>query len=130
MEQSLFYNNNNSLKKSGVEEQFTDEHVQELTRCFQDVAYFVRNYIYIVSLDEGRVLFNLYDYEKEMIDVFHNNRFCVVRAGRQLGKCLKKSINIRVRNKKTGDIYEQPIGDFYNERRAERDLQESDGKVE
>lgn len=86
MEQSLFYNNNQSLKKSGIQEQFTDHHVKELTRCFQDISYFIRNYVYIISLDEGRVLFNLYDYEKEMIDVFHNNRFCVVRAGRQLRK--------------------------------------------
>lgn len=42
----------------------------------------------------------------------------------------RKNINIRVRNKKTGDIYEQPIGDFYNEQKSERDLQESDREIE
>lgn len=86
MESSLYYNNNTALKKSGIQEQFTDYQVQEITKCLTDISYFIRNYVYIVSLDEGRVLFDLYDYEQEMIDLFNNNKYVIIRASRQMRK--------------------------------------------
>jgi hypothetical protein len=48
--------------------------------------YFVENYIMIVSLDEGLVPFKLYDFQKDMIGTFHNNRFTICKLPRQSGK--------------------------------------------
>ena len=51
-----------------------------------DPQYFIENYIMIVSLDEGLVPFKMYDFQKEMIGTFHNNRFTICKLPRQSGK--------------------------------------------
>ena len=44
------------------------------------------NNVKIISLDEGIIYFNMHDYQEEMVNAFHNNRFTIVRIGRQSGK--------------------------------------------
>ena len=84
MEQN--YLGNPNLKKANVQQEWTKEELQEYKRCMDDPQYFVENYIMIVSLDEGLVPFNLYDFQKEMIGTFHNNRFTICKLPRQSGK--------------------------------------------
>jgi hypothetical protein len=52
----------------------------------KDPIYFIRTYIRIVSLDEGLVPFEMYDFQKEMVGTFHNNRFTICKLPRQSGK--------------------------------------------
>jgi hypothetical protein len=125
---SDIYLNNPLLKKSDTKLSYTPEQVDEFVRCYKDIIYFFTNYVYIVNLDEGRMLFRPYDYQIDMVKTFHENRFSIAMLSRQMGKCCHKNINIRVRNKKTGDVYDMPIGEFYQQRRIERDMQESDCK--
>ena len=84
MEQNYLANPN--LKKANIQQEWTKEELQEYKRCMDDPQYFVENYIMIVSLDEGLVPFNLYDFQKEMIGTFHNNRFTICKLPRQSGK--------------------------------------------
>ena len=81
-----FYNNNPNLKAAGVKINFTPEQIQEYIKCAQDPVYFIENYCYIVSLDQGLIKFNLYDCQKKKIDVIHNNRKVILMEGRQQGK--------------------------------------------
>jgi len=85
MDQSVYLGNPN-LKKANVAQEWTKEELQEYQRCMDDPQYFVENYIMIVSLDEGLVPFKLYDFQKEMIGTFHNNRFTICKLPRQSGK--------------------------------------------
>src|SRR5210317_666878 len=80
------YNSNPKLKAAGVEQQFTPEQIKEYMKCAQDVIYFIENYCYIVTLDDGLQLFKLYDCQKNKIDVIHNNRRVILMEGRQQGK--------------------------------------------
>ena len=48
-----FYLGNPNLKKVGTEIQFTKDQIQEYLKCKEDPVYFARNYIKIISLDEG-----------------------------------------------------------------------------
>ena len=84
MEQN--YLGNPNLKKANVQQEWTKEELQEYKRCMDDPQYFVEKYIMIVSLDEGLVPFKLYDFQKEMIGTFHNNRFTICKLPRQSGK--------------------------------------------
>ena len=84
MEQN--YLGNPNLKKANVQQEWTKEELQEYKRCMDDPQYFVENYIMIVSPDEGLVPFKLYDFQKEMIGTFHNNRFTICKLPRQSGK--------------------------------------------
>lgn len=102
-----------SVKKAGEVQELTKEQIAEYMRCEQDPEYFVETYVKITDVDVGTVPFHMYPYQKDMLWNFHQHRFNIDLLSRQSGKCLTKDINITVRNKKTGEVYELPIGDFY-----------------
>ena len=80
------YLGNPNLKKANVQQEWTKEEVEEYARCMKDPIYFIQHYIKIISLDEGLVPFNLYDFQKDMVGTFHNNRFTICKLPRQSGK--------------------------------------------
>ena len=80
------YKGNPNLKSAGVEVSFTEEQVKEFVKCSKDPIYFIQQYVKIVSIDEGLIPFALYNFQKEMIGTFHNNRFSICKLPRQSGK--------------------------------------------
>ena len=86
MNQNDVYLGNPNLKKANTPIEFTEEQIVEFLRCKEDPVYFARNYIKIVSLDEGLVPFNLYDFQEKLIHNFHTNRFNICKMPRQTGK--------------------------------------------
>ena len=85
MNESVYLGNPN-LKKANVSQQWTKKEITEYAKCMKDPIYFIQEYIRIVSLDEGLIDFKLYDFQKEMIGTFHNNRFTICKLPRQSGK--------------------------------------------
>ena len=80
------YLGNPNLKKANVPQNFTKKQIAEYLKCQDDPVYFIKNYIKIVSLDEGVVPFNLYDFQEDMVEKFHNHRFNIAKLPRQSGK--------------------------------------------
>jgi len=80
------YLGNPNLKKANTPHEFTEEQIIEFLKCKEDPVYFARNYIKIVSLDEGLVPFSLYDFQEKLINRFHKNRFNICKMPRQTGK--------------------------------------------
>ena len=80
------YLGNPLLKAAGVEQQFTQEEIKEYIKCSQDPIFFIKNYIQIVSLDKGLVPFELWDFQEEVVETVHNNRFVICKFPRQTGK--------------------------------------------
>ena len=80
------YLGNPNLKKANTPHEFTEEQIVEFVKCKQDPVYFAKNYIQIVSLDEGLVPFNLYPFQEKLIKNFHENRFNICKMPRQTGK--------------------------------------------
>ncbi len=80
------YLGNPNLKRSNVAQDFTKEQVQEYIKCSRNPAYFIREYVQIVSLDEGLVPFAMYPFQEEMVNKFHENRFNIAKLPRQSGK--------------------------------------------
>ena len=107
------FRGNANLKSAGVQLDFTKERVEELTKCYNDPVYFIKNYIKIVHVDRGLVPFDLYPYQEDMVRLILGERRVIMCLPRQSGKCSCKNTKIRVKNKKTGENYELDIGDFY-----------------
>jgi len=84
--QNEIYLGNPNLKKAGTQIQFTKKQINEWVKCKQDPIYFATNYIKIISLDEGLVPFDMYDFQKDILRDFHNNRFNIAKLPRQTGK--------------------------------------------
>jgi len=79
------YRDNPKLKRIGVNYNFTKDQVDEYIKCARDPVYFSK-YISIISLDRGIVPFEMYDFQKDMINTFNDNRFVIVKCPRQVGK--------------------------------------------
>ena len=86
MADNQIYLGNPNLKKANVMTNFTPKQVKEFIKCSQDPIYFIRKYIKIVSLDEGVIPFDMYDFQEEMVTSFHENRFNIAKLPRQSGK--------------------------------------------
>jgi len=80
------YLGNPNLKKANTPIQFTQEQVLEWLRCKDDPIYFTKNYVKIVSLDEGLVPFKMWPFQEQLIKNFHDNRFNICKMPRQTGK--------------------------------------------
>ena len=86
MAQNEIYLGNPNLKRANIAQNFTDEQVEEFIKCSQNPVYFITNYIKIISLDKGLVPFDLYDFQSDMVEKFHENRFNIAKLPRQSGK--------------------------------------------
>ncbi len=117
------YLGNPNLKRVGVTLNFTEEQVKEYILCSQDPNYFIENYVKIVNVDRGLIPFDMYAFQRKMIKTFHENRFTIAKMPRQVGKCLQLNTPIRLKNKKTGQIIETTVGEFYEQQRRKRDMQ-------
>ena len=80
------YLGNPNLKKANVAQNFTKKQVTEFLKCAQDPVYFAQKYVKIINLDEGLVPFKMYDFQEQLVNNFHNNRFNICKMPRQSGK--------------------------------------------
>jgi hypothetical protein len=86
MSQDANYLGNPNLKKANIQQSWTKEQLKEYSLCMDGPQYFMEKYVKIVSLDEGLIPFKMYDFQKEMVGTFHNNRFTICKLPRQSGK--------------------------------------------
>ena len=80
------YLGNPLLKAAGVNVEWTKESLQEYQKCWEDPQHFIENYIKIVHVDRGLVPFDMYGYQKKMIQTFMDDRFVICKMPRQTGK--------------------------------------------
>jgi hypothetical protein len=85
----MFSLQGNIVKKAHVRQSFTTEQIEEFQKCLDPDSgplYFAKNYVYIQHPTKGKVPFELYEFQEELIDAYHKNRFCVAMLSRQMGK--------------------------------------------
>jgi len=110
---TLCYMNNENLKAAGVKMPLTAEQILEIEKCTNDIIYFVKNYVKIVTLDDGVQNFHLHPYQEEWINACYNNRFVMGKWSRQSGKCISPETRIDLRNKKTGEEKTMTMEEFH-----------------
>jgi hypothetical protein len=94
-----FYDNTPGLRKSGLTFKMTPEEVDEYIKCKMDVHYFAETYCWVKGEKGDPVKLKLRDYQKEMLDNFFNNRFNILMASRQTGKCFVYNTQISIYDK-------------------------------
>ncbi len=80
------YLGNPNLKKAGIKVNYTEEQIREYHKCAKDPEYFITKYMKIVNVDKGLVNFNMYKYQRKMVNTFKDNRFTICKMPRQSGK--------------------------------------------
>lgn len=80
------------IKKANTPVEITLEQVKELERCASDPVYFIQNYCRIQHPVRGAIPFELYDYQIEMLEAYHERKSVVVLSARQTGKSTVSSM--------------------------------------
>jgi len=80
------YLGNPNLKKGHTKTRFTKKQIEEVIKCLDDPKYFISTYLKIVTIDKGLVPFKMYDFQRTMVETFHDNRFTICKLPRQSGK--------------------------------------------
>ena len=80
------YLGNPNLKSVGQPVEWTEESVEEYRKCMEDPQHFIENYVKVIHVDKGLIRFDMYPYQKKMIDSFVNDRFVICKMPRQTGK--------------------------------------------
>jgi hypothetical protein len=60
------------------------KHIEELQKCKDDPVYFINNYVKFEHLKDGLTNIKLYEPQEKLINKYHNNRFNILKAPRQV----------------------------------------------
>lgn len=99
------------LRSSGLTFKMTPEEQEEYIKCAIDIHYFAKTYCYIKGEDGQPIIIPLRDYQNEILDNFFNNRFNILMASRQTGKCF--SFNTIISIDQDGIQYDIRFGKLY-----------------
>ncbi len=80
------YMGNPNVKAAHTNQDYTPQQLQEYKRCMDDPIYFAETYVRIMSVDFGLIPFTLWDFQREMILNFKDERFNICKLPRQVGK--------------------------------------------
>lgn len=58
---------------------------EETKRCMEDPIYFMRKYVKIQHPNKGTIPFNLFPFQEDALQHFHDDRFLLILKSRQLG---------------------------------------------
>lgn len=80
------YQGNPNLPRESYIHSFSQYEVDEFRKCVHDPVYFATTYIRIVNVDRGLMPFEMWDFQKDMLRSFDDNRFSICKLPRQVGK--------------------------------------------
>lgn len=74
------------VKQAYKKENYTENQITEIVKSATDPVYFIQEYMWVQHPTKGRVRFHLYDYQVDLINCYHTNRYSINMLGRQMGK--------------------------------------------
>ena len=80
------YLGNPLLKSLNTPQNYSKEEIEEYIKCRDDPIYFITNYMTIVNVDEGLMKFELWPFQRDLINILCKERFSIVKCPRQSGK--------------------------------------------
>lgn len=122
-DEHIWFDRQFGVRKADLTFAPTTEEVNEYTKCKIDIHYFADKYCHIKREDGTIGPMTLRDYQKDIIDLYSNNRYSILMASRQTGKCNSLITKVLIKNNTTNLIYETTLSDlYYNSIRLDRKL--------
>ena len=86
---------------------------QAIVKSKRDIAWWAEHFFRIIPASGGLQVIKLYQKQRDLLQHFVDNSRTVTLASRQIGKCVLKDSKIKIRNKKTNEILELSIEEFF-----------------
>lgn len=81
-----WYQGNQNIVRRSARFEYSLMQKLEYIKCMKNVKYFARKYVKIISIDDGVIPFNLYEFQEDLLEIFQKNRFTISMQCRQSGK--------------------------------------------
>ena len=92
--QNPWFSSEIGLRKAGITFMMSEDEIQEYIRCKLDIHYFAEKYCRIKTEDGSIQNIKLRDYQKEVLNLYNNNRFSILMGSRQIGKTINAAITM------------------------------------
>lgn len=109
----LWFKNINGVRKADLTFEFTKDELTEYAKCKLSVHFFAQQYCHIKREDGTIGPMILRDYQKDIIDLYTKNRFSILMASRQVGKCLIPNTLVHILDEETKEIYQTTFYELY-----------------
>jgi hypothetical protein len=79
----------NLVKRAHSTQKFTEKDLEDLAKCSDPITgphYFLDNFFFIQHPVKGKLKYEAFDYQRRLIDSYHNHRFNINLLPRQTGK--------------------------------------------
>ena len=80
------FKGNASLPPADATYAYSVDELREFVKCSQDPVYFIKTYMKIIQVDKGLVPFEMWEFQENMVQCYHENRFSITMCSRQVGK--------------------------------------------
>jgi hypothetical protein len=121
LNEKIWFDNKVGVRKANIKFAMTKKELEEYTKCKLDIQYFANNYCHIKREDGTIGPMQLRDYQRDIIDLFQNNR-SILMASRQTGKCSSPLTEIIIVNANGDEVYVPFFEIYYDEIRKTRRL--------
>lgn len=111
-DKSCFYQGDFNFRNGNINFKYTHEEQEEIVRCASDVIYFANKYCHAMT-DDGIKKITLRPYQQDMLKGFQDNRYVIMLASRQIGKCLVYDSKINIYDKQKERYFSISIGNLY-----------------
>lgn len=112
--EKYWYSNEKDVRKADLTFAMNREEIEEWTKCKMSVQYFAEKYCKIKREDGTIGNIKLRDYQKEIIDLYTQNRFSILMSSRQMGKCTDYNTIVTLKYP-NGKIIKKTLGELYYE---------------
>lgn len=88
---------NKLIKKAHQKQPYTEQQLEDLSRCLDPdtgYEYFATNFFHIQHPVKGKMLFEPYPFQLNLLKTFHQNRYSCCLLSRQMGKALANTTPI------------------------------------
>lgn len=92
--QNPWFKSEVGIRRAGLTFRMTDIEQAEYFKCAVDIHYFAETYCQVKTEDGSVDNILLRDYQKDILDLFTDNRFSILMASRQVGKTISSAIFI------------------------------------
>ena len=93
LNEKIWFDNKAGVRKAAIKFAMTKKELEEYAKCKLDIHYFAEKYCQIKREDGTVGPMTLRDYQKDIIDLFQNQR-SILMASRQTGKTVSAAITI------------------------------------
>lgn len=83
---SPFYEGDPTRRKGNLVFRYTDDEINEIVKCSEDIYYFIHTYCKLKQKDGKYGHFKLRNYQYQQIEYLQNNKYVIVNWSRQSGK--------------------------------------------